>query len=95
MPKFNLDKLDFKVINMQWRLAEAKNRFSEVINKALSEGPQKIVRRNDTVIILSKKDYDKLTGKESGFKDFLFNQTPKLDDLDLNRDKTQVRSCNL
>ncbi len=37
---------------MQWRLAEAKNRFSEVINKALSEGPQKIIRRDDTVIIL-------------------------------------------
>ncbi len=80
---------------MQWRLAEAKNRFSEVINKALSEGPQKIIRRDDTVIILSKKDYEKLIGKQSGFKDFLLNQTPKLDNLDLNRDKTQTREINL
>lgn len=80
---------------MQWRLAEAKNRFSEVINKALSEGPQKIIRRDDTVIILSKKDYEKLTGKQTGFKDFLLNQTPKLDDLDLNRDNTQMREINL
>lgn len=80
---------------MQWRLAEAKNRLSEVINKALSEGPQKITRRDDTVIILSKKDYEKLTGKQSGFKDFLLNQTPKIDDLDLNRDKTQMRDINL
>ena len=80
---------------MQWRLAEAKNRLSEVINKALSEGPQKITRRDDTVIILSKKDYEKLTRKQSGFKDFLLNQTPKIDDLDLNRDKTQMRDINL
>ena len=80
---------------MHWRLAEAKNRFSEVINKALSEGPQKIIRRDDTVIILSKKDYEKLTGKQTGFKDFLLNQTPKLDDLDLNRDNTQMREINL
>lgn len=80
---------------MQWRLAEAKNRLSEVINKALSEGPQKITRRDDTVIILSKKDYEKLTGKQSGFKDFLLNQTPKIDDLDLNRDKTQMREIDL
>ena len=80
---------------MQWRLAEAKNRFSEVINKALSEGPQKIIRRDDTVFILSKKDYEKLTGKQTGFKDFLLNQTPKLDDLDLMRDKTQVREIKL
>ena len=80
---------------MQWRLADAKNRFSEVINKALSEGPQKVMRRDDTVIILSKKDYEKLTGKQTGFKDFLLNQTPKLDDLDLNRDNTQMREINL
>lgn len=80
---------------MQWRLAEAKNHLSEVINKALSEGPQKITRRDDTVIILSKKDYEKLTGKQSGFKDFLLNQTPKIDDLDLNRDKTQMREIDL
>ena len=80
---------------MQWRLAEAKNRFSEVINKALSEGPQQVVRRDDTVIILSKKDYEVLTGKQSGFKDFLLNQTPKLDDLELSRDKTPMREIDL
>src|SRR5580658_3397624 len=26
---------------MEWRLAEAKNRFSEVVNRALVEGPQR------------------------------------------------------
>ena len=80
---------------MQWRLAEAKNRFSEVINKALSEGPQKVTRRDDTVIILSQADYEKLTGKQPGFKDFLLNQTPKLEDLDLKRDKTPMRDVDL
>ena len=24
---------------MEWRLADAKNRFSELVNRALSEGP--------------------------------------------------------
>ena len=76
---------------MQWRLAKTKNRFSEVINKALSEGPQKVTRRNDTVIVLSQDDYEKLTGKQPGFKDFLLNHTPKLKDLDLKRDKTPMR----
>jgi len=82
-------------MNMQWRLAEAKNRFSEVINKALSEGPQKVTRRDDTVIILSQDDYEKLAGKKPGFKDFLLNQTPKLEDLDLKRDKTPMRDIDL
>lgn len=80
---------------MQWRLAEAKNRFSEVVNKALSEGPQQIVRRDDTVIILSKKDYEKLTGKQPGFKDFLLNQSPSLDALELTRDSSLMRDVDL
>ena len=25
---------------MEWQLAEAKNRFSEVVNRALAEGPK-------------------------------------------------------
>ena len=75
---------------MQWKLAEAKNRFSEVMNRALSEGSQQVLRHNDTVIILSKKDYESLIEKQSGFKDFLLNHTPKLDDLDLSRDKIPV-----
>ncbi len=80
---------------MQRRLAETKNRFNEVVNKSLSEGPQQVVRRDNTVIILSKKDYEKLTGKQSGVKDFLLNQTPKLDDLDLSHDYTPMREIDL
>ncbi len=34
---------------MGWKLAEAKNKFSELINKALQEGPQRVRRRKDTV----------------------------------------------
>jgi prevent-host-death family protein len=27
---------------MDWSLAEAKNRFSELVNRALDEGPQRV-----------------------------------------------------
>ncbi|MCP5276284.1 MAG: type II toxin-antitoxin system Phd/YefM family antitoxin [Burkholderiales bacterium] len=80
---------------MKWQLADAKNRLSEVINKALSEGPQKITRRNDTVIILSQGDYEKLIEQQPGFKDFLLNQTPDLKGLDLKRDKGIMRDIDL
>lgn len=80
---------------MEWRLAEAKNRFSEVVNRALSEGPQRVVRREDTVVILSQKDYDRLTGKRTGFKAFLLEQTPMLGGLDLSRDKSPIRKAEL
>ncbi len=80
---------------MQWRLAEAKNRFSEVVNRALNEGPQTVSRRNDSVVILSQQEYERLTGKRPGFKEFLLKHTPLLDDLDLSRDQSSMRNIEL
>ena len=80
---------------MQWPLAEAKNRFSELVNKALSEGPQHIQRRNDVVVVLALRDYDKLTGKQKDFKDFLMNEGPNFEGLDLSRDQSSMREVDL
>ncbi|OGO19618.1 MAG: hypothetical protein A2Z14_19590 [Chloroflexi bacterium RBG_16_48_8] len=35
-----------------WQLQEAKNNFSEVVNKALSDGPQIITRRGKKVVVI-------------------------------------------
>lgn len=43
----------------KWLLAEAKNKFSEVLNQALKE-PQLIQRRQDQVILLSRAEYERL-----------------------------------
>lgn len=47
-----------------WKLAEAKNKLSEVVNKTLSEGRQEIHRRGDVVVLIRKDELDKLEGKE-------------------------------
>ncbi len=75
---------------MEWKLADAKNRFSEVVNLALHEGPQKITRRDDAVIVISQDEYDKLTSKIPSFKELLMNG-PGLEKLDLTRDKSPMR----
>mgnify|MGYP001021912106 CR=1 FL=1 len=79
---------------MTWNLAEAKNRLSEVVNLALSEGPQTITRRNDTVVVLSAETYAKLTGQRQSFKDFLMTG-PSLEGLDLERDQSPMRDVEL
>lgn len=79
---------------MTWNLAEAKNKLSEVVNLALSEGPQTITRRKDAVVVISAEEYAELTGKRQGFKDFLMSG-PSLEGLDLNRDKTPMRDIEL
>jgi prevent-host-death family protein len=79
---------------MTWNLAEAKNRLTEVVNLALSEGPQTITRRNDTVIVVSAERYAELTGQKPDFKEFLF-QGVGLDKLDLTRDQSPSRDVEL
>ncbi len=79
---------------MTWNLAEAKNRLTEVVNLALSEGPQIITRRNDTVVVVSAATYEELTGKRSSFKEFLF-QGESFEGLDLTRDQNPMRDVEL
>jgi antitoxin Phd len=78
----------------QWNLADAKNRFSELINLALTKGPQQVNRRKDKVIVISAKEYEKLKGKEGKFKDFLLNG-PSLEGVNLSRDASAPRDIIL
>jgi len=80
---------------MEWRLADAKNRFSELVNRALVEGPQRVRRRDDAVVVLAEHDYDKLTRKRTSFKEFLMAKGPTLEGLDLRRDDSRIRDVNL
>jgi antitoxin Phd len=79
---------------MTWNLAEAKNRLSEVVNLALTEGPQTITRRNDTVVVISASRYAELTGQKPDFKEYLL-QGVGLDELDLTRDQSPMRDVDL
>lgn len=45
----------------KWQLQEAKNAFSEVVNRALTEGVQTITRHGkDVVVMLSQEEFRKL-----------------------------------
>ncbi len=79
---------------MDWRLADAKNRFTELVNRALAEGPQRVRRRDDAVIVLSEEEFEALVGNRPSFKQFLL-EAPRLDTLDLARDRSPVRDVTL
>jgi prevent-host-death family protein len=43
----------------KWQLQEAKNRFSELVDRVLVEGPQTVTRHGkDVVVVVSKGDFD-------------------------------------
>ncbi len=79
---------------MDWLLAEAKNRLSEVVTLALTSGPQRIRRRNQAVIIVSEMDYLRLTGARPSFKNYLM-EGPSFEGLDLTRDESPSRDIEL
>ena len=77
-----------------WTVAAAKAKFSEVIDRALSEGPQTISRHGrETAVVVSIRDYRRLIG-DDGFKDYLVSG-PSLEGLDLERASDLPRPIEL
>jgi antitoxin Phd len=79
---------------LEWKLADAKNRFSELVTKAINDGPQRISRRDDVVIVLSEADYLRLQGKRPSLVEYILSG-PDLSELDLSRDKSLMREIEL
>ena len=72
-----------------WQLQDAKNRFSEVVNKALRDGPQVVTRRGEkTVVIISVDQYQRLVKPKEDIIDFFQKSPLRGEDLDLARKKT-------
>ena len=50
-----------------WALQDAKARFSEVVRKAKTEGPQRItVHGREEVIVVSVEEYRRVKGEQTG-----------------------------
>lgn len=51
----------------QWALQDAKARFSELVRRARSEGPQHVtVHGRDEVVVISTEEYRRLSGTRTG-----------------------------
>ncbi len=79
---------------MNWKLAEAKNRFSEVVKLALTQEPQRVTKRDEAVIVLSEVEYQRLLGDKPSFIDYL-SSAPSIEGLDISRDGSPMRTINL
>ena len=76
-----------------WQIQEAKARLSEVIKNAQNEGPQEITLHGKPVaVLLSREQYEKLTGIEESLVDFM-RRSPLAGDesVDIERDRSLTR----
>lgn len=73
-----------------WQIQDAKNKLSEVIARALKQGPQLITRHGEkTVVVVSYVEYEKLRKSQGKLSEF-FSTSP-LAGIDLTRDKSLSR----
>jgi prevent-host-death family protein len=80
---------------MIWQLQEAKQKFSEVVQKALDDGPQVVTRRGEkVVVVVAVEEYERLAGKKPDFLEFLMS-APDLSVLDIRRSKDTGREIDL
>ena len=79
---------------MKWQLAEAKTNFSEVVTRALNDGPQRVRRRDGVVVVLAEEEYLKLSGEQKTLKEHLLN-APDFTSVDLRRDQSPMREVDL
>ena len=79
-----------------WQLQEAKGKFSEVVKRALSEGPQGITVRGEPVaVLISRAEYARLTHPKPGLVEFMRRSPMGGLALDIERQPDLTREITL
>ena len=76
---------------MDWQLQVAKQRFSELVRRALDEGPQMVTRHGKAaVVVVAADEFHRLRRGRRGFKDVLLS-APAMEDIGIARDRSPAR----
>jgi antitoxin Phd len=79
-----------------WQLQEAKARLSEVVKKAVKEGPQEItVHGEPSAVVISSREYARLKHPKGSFVRFMHGSPFYGLELDLRRDQTLARDAEV
>lgn len=82
----------------KWALQDAKARFSEVVRKAKTEGPQQItVHGREEVVVVAVEEYRRIKGEPTGQVLIDAMQDPRVRDLQFEREsfRSPIRDVEL
>ena len=80
----------------QWTVAEAKAKFSEVLNRAHSRGPQSITRHGQlTAVIVSAEEWERKTRRVGNLAEFFAASPLRDSNLQLERVQDSPRELDL
>ena len=79
-----------------WTVAEAKAKFSEVIQRAATEGPQTITRNGrEAAVVVGAKEWQRKTKRVGTLVEFFANSPLRGSGLKLRRIKGRLRKIDL
>jgi antitoxin Phd len=80
-----------------WKLLDAKARFSELVRRTQTEGPQRVtVRGHDAVVVIATDELERLLPPAGDTVPFVtFMESLSVDGLDLARDRDLGRDIAL
>jgi prevent-host-death family protein len=80
-----------------WKLEDAKARFSELVRRARSEGPQRVTcRGRDAVVVVAVEEFERLApDRRTGADLAAFLQTTGIAELDIQREEDRGRDTEL
>jgi prevent-host-death family protein len=80
----------------QWTVAEAKAKFSELIDRAQRKGPQTITRRGkDAAVLVSAEEWEKKTKRKGTLAEFFAASPLRNSGIDLERLDDEPREIDL
>ena len=84
------------MIENHWQLQDAKNKFSNLVDKAQHNGPQIVTKHGkETVVVLSIDEYKKLIKPKTNLIKFFQSSPLVKEDLDFTRSKETPRNIEL
>jgi antitoxin Phd len=79
-----------------WALQDAKNRFSAVVDRALTTGPQWVTRHGrDAVVVVAAAEFRRVTQPRGGLTAFFRRSPLRGVKLDLTRSRDPGRQVDL
>jgi prevent-host-death family protein len=79
-----------------WTVAEAKAKFSEIIDRAMSEGPQTITRKGRTAaVVVGAEEWQRKTKRAGNLAEFFAGSPLRGSGLKFHRSKSKGRKISL
>jgi len=84
------------MIKDHWQLQEAKNKFSNIVERAQNNGPQIVTKHGkEAVVIVSIDEYKKITKPKKSLVKFFQSSPFTNEELDITRNKDIPRDILL